>query len=33
VLLENKNVPLFKEFMPQFVQFMKALKKSAPKES
>ncbi len=32
VLLENKDVPLFKEFMPQFVQFMKALKKSAPKE-
>ena len=33
VLLENKDVPLFKEFMPQFVQFMKALKKSAPKEN
>ena len=32
VLLEHKDVPLFKEFMPQFVQFMKALKKSAPKE-
>ncbi len=33
VLLENKDVPLFKEFMPQFVQFIQALKKSAPKES
>jgi hypothetical protein len=29
VMLENKEIPLFKDFMPQFVQFMKALKKTA----
>lgn len=33
VLLENKDVPLFKEFMPQFVQFMKALKQTAKAQS
>lgn len=27
-LLENKDIPLFKEVMPQFVQFMKALKQT-----
>lgn len=27
-LLENKNIPLFKEFLPQFVDFMKALKQT-----
>lgn len=25
-LLENKDLPVFKDFMPQFVQFMKSLK-------
>lgn len=29
VLLENKERPLFKEFMPHFVQFMKNLKQTA----
>ena len=27
-LLENKDIPLFKDFLPQFVQFMKTLKHS-----
>ena len=27
-LLENKDLPVFKDFMPQFVQFMKSLKHS-----
>lgn len=27
-LLENKDIPLFKEFLPQFVHFMKALKQT-----
>lgn len=27
-LLENKDIPLFKEFMPDFLQFMKALKQT-----
>ena len=27
-LLENKDIPLFKEFMPHFSQFMKALKQT-----
>ncbi|WOE32690.1 MULTISPECIES: DUF3861 domain-containing protein [unclassified Acinetobacter] len=27
-LLENKDLPLFKDFMPQFLQFMKALKQT-----
>ena len=27
-LLENKDIPLFKEFLPQFVDFMKALKQT-----
>ena len=27
-LLENKNIPLFNEFLPQFVDFMKALKQT-----
>ncbi len=27
-LLENKDVALFKAFMPQFIQFMKALKQT-----
>lgn len=27
-LLENKDLPLFKDFMPQFVEFMHALKKT-----
>lgn len=27
VLLENKDIPLFKEFLPQFVEFIKSLKK------
>lgn len=30
-LLENRDIPLFKEFMPQFVQFMKQLKQHIPK--
>lgn len=29
VMLENKDLPLFKDFMPQFVQFMKTLKQTA----
>lgn len=28
VMLEHKELPLFKDFMPQFVQFMKALKQT-----
>lgn len=32
-LLENRDVPLFKEFMPQFVQFMKQLKQHIPKST
>ena len=28
VMLENKELPLFKEFMPQFAQFMKSLKQT-----
>ncbi len=32
-LLENKDLPLFKAFMPQFVQFMKQLKQHIPKPS
>ncbi|MDA0777027.1 MAG: DUF3861 domain-containing protein [Proteobacteria bacterium] len=28
VMLEHKNLPLFKEFMPHFGQFMKALKQT-----
>ncbi|TCB50924.1 DUF3861 family protein [Acinetobacter sp. ANC 4779] len=27
VLLENKNIPLFKDFLPQFINFIKSLKK------
>ena len=27
-LLENKDIPLFKEFLPQFAHFMKALKQT-----
>ena len=27
-LLENKDIPLFKEFLPQFIQFMKTLKQT-----
>ncbi|HAE64779.1 DUF3861 domain-containing protein [Acinetobacter johnsonii] len=28
VMLEHKNLPLFKDFMPHFGQFMKALKQT-----
>ena len=28
VMLEHKNFPLFKDFMPHFGQFMKALKQT-----
>lgn len=28
VMLENKDLPLFKEFMPDFVKFMKAMKQA-----
>lgn len=27
-MLENKDLSLFKDFMPQFIQFMKSLKQS-----
>ncbi|WP_374663061.1 DUF3861 domain-containing protein [Acinetobacter sp.] len=27
-LLENKDLPVFKDFLPQFVQFMKSLKQT-----
>lgn len=27
VLLENKDIPLFKEFLPQLIEFIKSLKK------
>ncbi|WP_180105326.1 DUF3861 domain-containing protein [Acinetobacter sp. YH12108] len=27
VLLENKDIPLFKEFLPHFFEFIKSLKK------
>ncbi|WP_111860370.1 DUF3861 domain-containing protein [Acinetobacter sp. CFCC 10889] len=33
VLLENKDLPLFKDFMPEFIQFMKRLKQSQPAEN
>jgi hypothetical protein len=33
VMLENKELPLFKEFMPQFVEFMKALKRTAKSQT
>ena len=29
VMLEHKNLPLFKDFMPHFGQFMKAIKQTA----
>lgn len=29
-LLENRDIPLFKQFMPQFIQFVKALKQCYP---
>ena len=33
VMLENKELPLFKEFMPQFIEFMKALKRTAKSQT
>ncbi|MCO8080838.1 MULTISPECIES: DUF3861 domain-containing protein [Acinetobacter] len=27
VLLENKDIPLFKDFSPQFIEFIKSIKK------
>ncbi|QQN88916.1 DUF3861 domain-containing protein [Acinetobacter variabilis] len=33
VMLENKELPLFKEFMPQFAQFMKSLKQTVKAQS
>ncbi len=27
VLLENKHIPLFKDFSPQFIEFIKSIKK------
>ena len=33
VMLENKELPLFKEFMPQFIEFMKALKRTAKSQA
>ena len=33
VMLEHKNLPLFKEFMPHFGQFMKALKQTVKTQS
>ncbi|MBU3846458.1 MAG: DUF3861 domain-containing protein [Candidatus Acinetobacter avistercoris] len=32
VLLLNKDVTIFKEFLPQFIQFIQTLKKSAPSQ-
>lgn len=29
VMLENKDLPMFKAFMPQFIEFMKTLKQTA----
>ena len=33
VILEHKNFPLFKDFMPHFGQFMKALKQTVKTQS
>ena len=33
VMLEHKNLPLFKDFMPHFGQFMKALKQTVKTQS
>ena len=33
VMLEHKNLPLFKNFMPHFGQFMKALKQTVKTQS
>ena len=33
VMLEHKNLPLFKDFMPHFGQFMKALKLTVKTQS
>lgn len=33
VMLENKELPLFKEFLPQFAQFMKSLKQTVKAQS
>ena len=33
VMLENKELPLFKEFMPQFIEFMKTLKRTAKSQT
>ena len=33
VMLENKELLLFKEFMPQFAQFMKSLKQTVKAQS
>ena len=32
-LLENKDMPLFKDFMPQFIEFMKTLKQTVKSQS
>ena len=33
VMLENKELPLFKNFMPQFIEFMKTLKQTAKSQN
>ena len=33
VMLAHKNLPLFKDFMPHFAQFMKALKQTVKTQS
>lgn len=33
VLLENKDVPIFKAFLPEFIQLVKSLKKNALTQS